>query len=819
MSGFYLKLAEEIYLSPHTLNNWRYGRRLPSSEEDILALTEALIRRTAFDRKYFDREWFESFLASIDFTDTEILLTEHFSANKSVASAQHYVFPPPPPESLPETSYFIGRQRELDNCQRELQTNHFLIITGMPGVGKSALAAWLLQSPPFTSKHIFWHTFHQNDEIEAVIWNLAAFLAHAGRPAIWKSLQNEHTPPPGIILRAIVQALKEIDSVICFDDYHASVQEKTFNQLIQPILNAVDTSLSLIVISRRMPTHFSIPPATPLDGLSIDDASRLLAHHGINLDKRDINALYQTSQGNPQLLVLSIAMSKQGKDIANFEDLWDSEAIARYLLLEIYQGLNEQERAVMRTVSIFDGAFATRTVIESIIDKDSQLQTILSLVERYLLISKKVRYKSTYSQHAVVRKFFYELMSESERNGLHQKAAIHFERNRQPLLAAFHYEQADIIDKAIRLAPENPQQYIGQGKVWLLERLTQRLVRKLEGSVTTQDDSQQYAKLMKLQGAVYRTKGQYHQAVDAYQSAYSINMNDDIKAEFEYELGVTYEYLMQYDQARDYYDRSLVQYLSLNDVGGISRAYRGLGWVAYRQGMTDSAINYHQQSLEKAEQSQDDYLAACSKFGLGTTMIHVHEYEKAKQLIEESRSFFHLCGDRLLEAKATGNIGYIFGQLGDTERQFEFYESAMLLFQEIGDIKSQQIGHHNFVGYCLQKGEKEKARTHALKLFELAQMTNHPYHLCIANSDLVAVSLANNEIELALKYSEETIRLAEQLPDSIAVGIAFRSLGIVRHYLGEDDLAIELLSKSIDIFETFHAFDELELSRILMSQF
>ncbi len=817
MSGFYLQLAEELYLSPHTLNNWRYGRRLPSSEEDVLSLAEALIRRTTFDRKYFDREWFESFLASADFVDAENFLIEHFPVAASAAPAQYYVFPPPPPESLPEIPYFIGRQAELASYRRQLQTNHFLIITGMPGVGKSTLAARLLQSPPFASKHVFWHTFRQNDEIEATIWNLAAFLAHAGRPAIWKSLQNEHTPPPMIILRAIVQTLKEIDSVICFDDYHAAIQEKTFNQLIQPILNAVDVSLSLIIISRRMPTHFSIPPAAPLDGLSIDDASWLLAHHGIHLDEEAINALYQTSQGNPQLLILAIAMSKQGKNIASFESFWDSEAIARYLLLEIYQGLNEQERAVMRAVSIFDGEFATRTAIEHILDEGSQLQTILSLVERYLLISKKVQNESTFSQHAVVRKFFYELMSESERKGLHRKTAGYFELNHYPLLAAFHYEQADIIDEAIRLVPENPQQYIGQGKVWLLERLTQRLVKKLGESATLADNSQ-YAKLMKLQGAVYRTQGRYQQAVEAYQNAYNSNMEDDVKAEFEYELGVTYEHLMLYEQAREYYERSLTRYLSLHDVGGISRAYRGLGWVSYRQGMTNAAINYHQKSLEMAEKSQDDYLIACSKFGLGTTTIHVHEYENAKQLIEESRRFFHRCGDRLLEAKATGNIGYIFGQLGDSEQQFKYYESAMSLFQEIGDIKSQQIGHHNFVGYCLQKGEKEKAHTHAQKLFELAQMTNHPYHLCIANSDLTAVSLANNEIELALKYSNETRQLAEQLPDSIAVGIAFRSLGSVHHYLGEDDLAIEYLSKSIDIFKDFHAFDELALSQTLMKQ-
>jgi hypothetical protein len=119
--------------------------------------------------------------------------------------------PPPRPDRPPELAQFVGRSRELAYYADMLASQHLAVISGMAGVGKTALAAALArQISPIDA--IFWHSFRTGEGVEVVIWKLAAFLAWHGQEELWQMLQSARQtggqPPPETLFDYLLQLLE-----------------------------------------------------------------------------------------------------------------------------------------------------------------------------------------------------------------------------------------------------------------------------------------------------------------------------------------------------------------------------------------------------------------------------------------------------------------------------------------------------------------------------------------------------------------------------------------------------------------------------------
>jgi len=811
MSGLFLRLAEELYVSPHTLNNWRYGRRFPSSDDDVRALAEALFKYTAFDRKHFDRAWFRAFLEAANFAEIESFIDSHFPEPAQPIQADSTdLLPPLPPEPVPQPSVFVGREAELSVYRRHLLDRHLLIITGMAGVGKTALAAKLVSEAPFSSSPIFWHSFRQDDEIETILWLLAAFLAHHGRPAIWRLLQQDRRPPTGVVLRAILQQLTQIRAILCFDDFHHIDQTVYDEHLFQPLLGYLGPTLRLILISRYTPKHFTVSMPPSLEGLDKNAIRQLLALRGVQPSPEELDFLYQTSQGNPQLALLSLTVLQQSGDVSARDAFWSTEPIIRYLLLEIYQGLNETERAVMRLTALLDDALCTREAIEGILGQGSQLETLVSLIEKNLLTVYKSPSETSYRPHELVRRFFYELMSEQERRHYYLRAARFFESRGDALTVAYLYTQAGRWEDALQWLPERPYIYIGRGKAaWL-----SLIAEELREDIKTGKLGGSYFRLVKILGALYRYRGELTKALQIAQAAYEQAPDDAIRADMNMEIGFAYEFIDAYRRAGDYFERALSYYENAGDIRKMIDALRGMGWIAYRLGEVEAAIAYHRRSLALVEDLGDEALLARALFSLGTALMSAgpDAWEEAKQRLASSRKLFHGIGNRLSEAKAIGNLGYLAGLEGDEETQFALYQEAIAMMEAIGDAKSLQIGYHKLAMLYLIRGEAAQARHYAQALQQVNERTDFPPYRSITQADLAHVALAEGDLAQAQEHAQQALEIAEGLEDGIALGVALRAVAAVKARMGDQDSAQEALSRSIEIFDAYHADDERAIS-------
>jgi ATP/maltotriose-dependent transcriptional regulator MalT len=349
---------------------------------------------------------------------------------------------PLPPESTrpPRTVSFVGREHELKYYANRLAYSHLAIITGMPGVGKTSLAAALIDR--FGQVDLtFWHSFHKTEGISAVIWQIAGFLAKHGQPDLWEMLnrwrQTGGQPPPSqVLFDYLFQMLRGREYLLCFDDFQFVDDDPLLDQFIQRLKPALAAGeLSLIVTSRRVPAFVQADEFDPLAGLSAEDAYRFMTQHNLpadgirsgraagddstafspqlNLSSSEIAVnLYHRTEGNPLLLLLAMNGFKRASAPERFlARLFSDVDVERFLVKEVDAQLSQDERAVMEAVAVLLGYEGTREAIEAILDGRNARLALNALSQRYLLTVKEAEDGRAYGAHAILRDFYQDALS------------------------------------------------------------------------------------------------------------------------------------------------------------------------------------------------------------------------------------------------------------------------------------------------------------------------------------------------------------------------------------------------------------------------
>lgn len=410
---------------------------------------------------------------------------DEFLATLEALLAQPEI-PPPPAPPRPPTVALIGRASELDAYAARLATQGVALITGMPGVGKTALAA-ALSARVDAGSRTFWHRFRAGDGPNLLMWELAVLLAWNGQSDLWQLLQgagrNGALPiPPQVVLDYALQLLRGQNYLLVLDDLHVVEGEAQMAQCVERLAaEASAGALRLIITSRTRPAFIDQPTPT-LRGLAPAEATALLRQQGSALADELLARLCFYTEGNAQLLTLAAEAFAHTPDPDRvMASLLEHGRLADYLLHEVDRGLTPEERAVMQAVAALLGYGGTRGAVEALLDGESAWRPLRALAQRNLLVTEEGQGDPIYGQHALVQSFYYEMLSRREREELHRRAAAHF-GPLDVLQAARHHLRAGAPDRAADLATANAWQLVNRGAASALRALLEELLATTLGT-------------------------------------------------------------------------------------------------------------------------------------------------------------------------------------------------------------------------------------------------------------------------------------------------------------------------------------------------
>jgi tetratricopeptide (TPR) repeat protein len=765
--------------------------------------------------------------------------------------------PPPRPVQLPEPADFVGREVELNYFMQKLQGNNIVVISGMAGVGKTALAAVLSRRLAEESR-IFWHHFHQGEGVDAIVWKLAGWLAWQGRDDLWRMLQSakQHggqPPPPETLFDYLLHLLAGHDYLIFLDDLHYVDTDPLIEHLMERLRTSVQQGkLSIIITTRRLPPFILTMEFQPLNGLTEADTQHLLSKQNIFLPVHQVTFLHHTTGGNAQLLNLAATLVQHTGDATDLiERLDKAEDIEQYLLVEIDAGLEENQRAVMGAVAVLLGYPSTRDAVEVVLDSTQGLQrTLTELSRRHLLVTGDSANGRTYSQHAMVQTFYYHFLSRRQRQTMHRRAGEYYEFEEVDLLkAARHYSQAGEHEHAIALVVANVTVLINQGEARTLYHLVVDLAKhQLSADMDLQ--------LLEARGDIEYLLGDLKQAVQTY-TASAAKASDAITqarqwrklGEVQARLGEYQEALATFGKGRELlrtvgyaptedallavgistvllnqgrYDDAQMQanaMIEALDQHNISQPtadlHDVLGKVYYFRGDFNASLIHFQSALALRQRQQDQRSILKSYSNLAIIYGDQNRYNESVKANKAALEIAEQIGDLVAISILYRNIAADYAEMDQFDHALEFNLRSLVLAENMSNAQSVAYVHHNLGDVYQHIGDFEQAGQHLLRAAELAEKLGEQHILIGARRQLADVYLRQGMIEEALFECLQALALVEEAGLQYWRPQILSSLGEIQRRLQQWPQARATFEEAVQLLRNSGA--SIELAMVLFN--
>lgn len=696
---------------------------------------------------------------------------------------------PPPPvgiEPIPEVDHFVGRQQELAEYRRLLEEQHFALLSGMAGLGKTSLGAELARALEGRFR-VIWFSFcpGRNTHLHAVLEGLALSLAALGQDEYWRFLQADRMAPHSadVHIRYLANILTKGNYLLCFDNAELAAEDSIISSLIEDLLrSACTTDLRVLVIGRNLPLSAQKHPVQFLEGLQREDGQLFLEKMGITLPGALFDRLYTRCEGVPIFMRLFAAwVQNEGlldaggnadyRQIEIFIDHLSQQLdVRQYLLCEVYDTLSKVEQRFLEVLAAFrlpiheldEGAlrvFAAEGI-------EDVTRSLVDLVRRRLISRDK---SGRLSLHPLIKEHCYHLLNMRPSNLLpcHRHIAAYYEACQDPLEAAYHSLKGEEYIHAARILIDHQLLLINSGKgnaaLELLESIipflagqaddrlhfevaeTQERLYELRGECDKQSlvlarmaglavalhDDHRVAAVHNRWAVFHQMKGNYLAATEAAQKGLEAARRcGDRPAEVESLnfLGVALHRRGEYPAARSLYEEALARARSGEECQKEALVLNCLGGLAWETGDCQAAHDYFQQALSIWSALDDQKNKSLCLNNLTAVSFEFGDYSTALKYVREALSIAQSLGDKVREAIALANVGNFYLDIGDDLQAQAYLEQArQICLVTTGKTRVLAIVLNNLAYLSCNRGEYALARQHSSQALEIGRAIGNPH--------------------------------------------------------------------------------------------
>jgi CHAT domain-containing protein len=188
---------------------------------------------------------------------------------------------------------------------------------------------------------------------------------------------------------------------------------------------------------------------------------------------------------------------------------------------------------------------------------------------------------------------------------------------------------------------------------------------------------------------------------------------------------------------------------------------RARGSLAVQHGQIEAAKQLFGQSLQFARAHNDSFLEVTALLNLGLTSLREGHFDEAIDWTNASYQASTTLGADGEAQAALGNLGWAYYNLGDFERSLELSLEAEKRASQTGNAIDQLYWITN-IGYIYaSSGELARAKESYLRALDLATKIGGKQGIYNALRALALVSVENDKLEEARKYSDKAIEMAQ----------------------------------------------------------
>ncbi|MGE0473674.1 MAG: CHAT domain-containing protein [Nitrospirales bacterium] len=316
----------------------------------------------------------------------------------------------------------------------------------------------------------------------------------------------------------------------------------------------------------------------------------------------------------------------------------------------------------------------------------------------------------------------------------------------------------------------------------------------------------------------YLRLGRYEKAREHFLAAldnYRTQGDRQGEAEVLYEVGLTYEKVALFDQARDYYNRGLAIGQELNQPFLIATGHLYLANAAWFQGDYQTAFQRLTQADQQAELTNDAQIRIMVKNTRGLMYWTLNEPEKGLHHLHEAVKLSEASNIQTELASSLNNLGLIYRQQGDHHTALEKFTHAKELDESLKSFWGLGYDHRNIGISLLALGNLKEAEANFLKAEQISADIHNVTNWVKALLELGNVNRALHQPDQALDYYRRTYDLAKKHGIKEVEWRAAAGMGTVLREKTQTNESLVWLSTAVEVVEGMRSslkIDELRNS-------
>ncbi|MFI5262288.1 MAG: ATP-binding protein [Candidatus Limnocylindrales bacterium] len=659
-----------------------------------------------------------------------------------------------------EVTSFIGREREIEQATRMLETSSLLTLTGPGGVGKTRLGlrlaralldqfedgAWIVECGPLTDPG-----FVLPSVIDAI--GLSEPAGRSLLDAIVDQLRGKR----------LLLVLDDCDPVLtgCADLAEALVRSCSSVRIVVTSREALGVPGEAIMPVASLATPEAGPKVSARD-LAEVAACRLFVERAravqpsFELTQQNAPSVAQLCRrldGIPLAIELAAARVRAlpvEQIAARLDDRFrlltggSRTSVARHQTLQAtidwsYDFLTEPERAVLRRLSVFAGGAslegAEAVCAGDLVDPMDVLDVLGRLVEKSLVFTDPTLDEARFRLLETVREYARGRLVEAREGeatlrrhrdwylALVDEAAPAFFRGPEPAewLRRLDREHDDI-RAALEWCLDQPGEghaglriaaglwryweirgYLTEGRGWLA-----RMIEAVGG-----DDSVLRANALTGAGNLAFMQGDFRAAYDFHEGSLALHRQLGDPQSVAYaanNLANTALQLGDHARARALYEETVALTLELGDIRGAAFGSINLADVTTRQGDLETARAMHEEILASIRELGDRWMEAFALDTFARTTSRAGDRAAARSLHIEALAILEEMGDRRGVARILTHLAELALADGDTERARGLFRESLAIRQALGDMPGLASAMENLAGAVASDDTEAAAR-------------------------------------------------------------------------------------------------------------
>lgn len=235
------------------------------------------------------------------------------------------------------------------------------------------------------------------------------------------------------------------------------------------------------------------------------------------------------------------------------------------------------------------------------------------------------------------------------------------------------------------------------------------------------------------------------------------------KAGFYNNIGYLSYNLTKYDDAIDYYKKSLSIKEGLTNKSDIENTYNNMGLIYYEWADYENAIKYFQKALAINKELGNESREAINLHNMGLVYSDIGDSKNTLHYYSKSLEIRKKINDKKGISSSLNNIGNHYYNNGDIEAALDYYKQSLEIKEELGDNRGIANSLNNIGLIYLEMGKYEYAGDYLYKSLDIKTKINNQKGIVSTLTNLGNLHSALKDYRKADDYFNQSLILADSL--------------------------------------------------------